>query len=129
MASSTQGQRIYDLRLKKRYTQEYLAEQLGTTKQAIYKYEKDIVQNIPDGKLFRLAQILDCSVAYLKCLSDEIGSAPMDNPFAAPSRSSAPTSDELFATSRSLMDILPRLTDEECRSVLSYARFLLAQHG
>ncbi len=129
MAPATQGQRIYELRIRKRYTQEYLAEQLGTTKQAIYKYEKDIVQNIPDGKLLRLAQLLGCSVAYIKGLTDDIGSAPLENPFAVPARSTAPTSGTLFTTSRDLMDVLPRLTEEECRSVLSYARFLLAQHG
>lgn len=129
MAPTTQGQRIYDLRIQKRYTQEYLAEQLGTTKQAIYKYEKDIVQNIPDGKLLRMAQLLGCSVAYIKGLSDEVGTAPLDNPFVFSPRPPAPTNEELFTTSRDLMDILPRLSEEECRSVLSYARFLLAQHG
>ncbi len=129
MAPTTQGQRIYDLRIQKRYTQEYLAEQLGTTKQAIYKYEKDIVQNIPDGKLLRMAQLLGCSVAYIKGLSDQVGSAPLENPFAFSQRPPAPTNEELFTTSRDLMDILPRLTEEECHSVLSYARFLLAQHG
>ena len=129
MASSTQGQRIYDLRIAKRFTQEYLAEQLGTTKQAIYKYEKDIVHNIPDGKLLRLAQLLDCSVAYIKCLSDEVGTAPTENPFLVTGHGAAPTGGDLFNTSRSLMDILPRLSEEECRSVLSYARFLLSQHG
>lgn len=129
MTPTTQGQRIYDLRIRKRYTQEYLAEQLGTTKQAIYKYEKDIVQNIPEGKMIRLAQLLGCSVEYLKGHSDEIGSVPLGNPFEAPARPAAPSSSDLFTTSRNLMDVLPRLTEEECRSVLSYARFLLSQHG
>ena len=128
MVPSTQGQRIYDLRIRKRYTQEYLAEQLGTTKQAIYKYEKDIVQNIPDAKLLCLAQLLGCSVPYIKCLTDDIGSAPTENPFT-PALHGAVGSGDLFATSRDLLDVLPRLSEEECRSVLSYARFLLAQHG
>ena len=67
----TQGQRLRQRRLEKRLTQEYLAEQLNTTKQAIYKYEADIVQNIPLEKLLRLAQLLDCSPAWLQGFADE----------------------------------------------------------
>ena len=114
----TQGQRIRQLRQEKRYTQEYLAGQLGTTKQTIYKYENDIVKTIPKPRLKKLAALLGCSAAWLQGLED----AP-----AAPQPAGLHEGDP-FALYRALMDILPALSAEEQRSVLAYARFLQAQH-
>ncbi len=61
----TQGQRIRMLRIKKRFTLEYVAKHLKTTKQAIHKYEADIVKKIPNEKLFLLSNLLNCSVEYI----------------------------------------------------------------
>lgn len=47
----TKGQRIKTLRERRNMSQEELALKMGTTKQTIYKYEKDIVTNIPSDKI------------------------------------------------------------------------------
>ena len=46
-------------------TQEQLAEKLGTSKQAIFKYENGIVTNIPSDKVEMMAKIFRVSPAYI----------------------------------------------------------------
>lgn len=60
----TIGNRICQLRKSKGYTQEYVADQLGVSRQAVSKWEQD--QTSPDTKnLIALAQLLDTSVEYI----------------------------------------------------------------
>ncbi len=115
--SLTQGQRIRQRRLEKRLTQEYLADQLGTTKQAVYKYEADIVQNIPLEKMLRLAQLLDCSPAWLQGFAE--GPADVS---AVP-----PQEGEPYRLYAEYLDVLQRLTPEDRRAVLDYSRYLLSR--
>jgi repressor LexA len=61
----TIGDRIRNLRLSKGLSQEYVANVLSTTKQAIYKYENNIVTNIPMDKITTLANFFNVSPAYL----------------------------------------------------------------
>jgi transcriptional regulator with XRE-family HTH domain len=108
----TQGQRIRKLRLEKRYTQEYLAKMLCTTKQAIYKYEADIVTNIPPQKFLLLAQLLGTTPEALKGAPD-----------GAPAADGAAFYAELITA-------VEALAPEARRQVLAYARFLQTQpHG
>ena len=58
------GNRISELRKKKGYTQEYIAEQLGVSRQAVSKWEQD--QTCPDTKnLITLSDLLESTVEYL----------------------------------------------------------------
>ncbi len=133
----TQGQRIRETRIDCRFTQEYVAKQLGTTKQAIYKYEADLVKNIPIDKLLHLAQLFQCSPAWLQGLTDDRGTAP-EGPLPLPSTPSgiphyAKKDPEQVAIEqvmlyRDLMDLLLRLSPSECQSVLQFAQFLHAGH-
>lgn len=60
----TIGKRIRDARKAKGYTQEYLAEKLIVSRQAVSKWEQD--QTSPDtGNLIALAELLDTSVEFL----------------------------------------------------------------
>lgn len=59
------GQRIKECRELLKMTQESLANKIGTTKQTIYKYENDIITNIPPDKVELLAKALAISPAYL----------------------------------------------------------------
>ena len=61
----SKGQRIKELREKNKMTQEQLAEKLGTSKQAIFKYENGIVTNIPSDKVEMMAKIFRVSPAYI----------------------------------------------------------------
>lgn len=67
----TQGERIRFAREQKKLTQEELAKSLNTTSQTIYKYERDIVTNIPVERVAALSRRLGVSVAYIIFGSDE----------------------------------------------------------
>ena len=59
------GKRIKYRRKQLGLTQDELADRLKTTKQTIYKYEKEIVTNLPSDRIEQLANALDCSPGYL----------------------------------------------------------------
>ena len=67
----TVGDRIKLTRTQKGLTQDQLAECAGVSKQAIYKYENNIVTNIPGEKLEAIAKRLGVSPAYLMGWADE----------------------------------------------------------
>lgn len=59
------GSRIRYAREQRGLTLEEVAKQCGTTKQTIFKYENEIVTNIPYDKLERLSKALCVSPAFL----------------------------------------------------------------
>ena len=61
----TKGERIKQLRESANMTQDELASRLNTTKQTIYKYEKNIVTNIPSDRIEELAKVLDSTPEYI----------------------------------------------------------------
>lgn len=61
----TIGDRIRVKREETGLSQEELAKLTDTTKQAIYKYEKGIVVNIPLSRLEKLGKVLNCTPAYI----------------------------------------------------------------
>lgn len=60
----TIGNRISELRKAKGYTQEYVAEQLGVSRQAVSKWEQDQTSPSTDN-LIALSKLLDARVEYL----------------------------------------------------------------
>ena len=68
----TVGERIKSSRIAKGATQEELAKALGTTKQTVYKYENNIVSNIPSDKIEIMASFLGVSESYLMGWSEVI---------------------------------------------------------
>ena len=61
----TIGERIKKLRLEKEYTLDEIADKLNTSRQTIFKYENNIVTNIPSDKIEKLALIFNVSPAYI----------------------------------------------------------------
>lgn len=61
----TVGERIKAAREIKGATQEELARAANTTKQTIYKYENNIVSNIPSNRIEDIAMFLGVSESYL----------------------------------------------------------------
>ena len=60
----TLGERIANLRKDCGYSQEYIAESLGVSRQAVSKWEKDL--SSPDTeKLIKLSELLNTSVQFL----------------------------------------------------------------
>ena len=61
----TVGDRIRQVRQEQDVTQQELADYIGVSKQAVYKYENNIVTNIPTDKVVAIAKRLKVSPAYL----------------------------------------------------------------
>lgn len=67
----TVGKRIKFIREQLGLTQEDVAKKVGVAIQTIYKYENEIVTNIPLPKLEKIADALHTTPAYLMGWSDE----------------------------------------------------------
>ena len=77
----TKGQRIKSKREELRVSQTDLANAIGVSKQTLYKYENDIVSNIPSDIIEKLSSRLDCSPGYIMGWEDSevlIESNPKD---------------------------------------------------
>lgn len=61
----TIGQRIRTARERRDMTLDEVARRCKTTKQTIFKYENEIVTNIPYDKIVLLSKALDVSPSYL----------------------------------------------------------------
>lgn len=70
----TIGERIKRTREKCGLSQTELAEKIGVSKQTLYKYENNIVTNIPSNKIELLADKLGVSESYIMGWEEEIES-------------------------------------------------------
>ena len=61
----TIGERIQNIRKQKGYTLEDLANAVHCTRQTIFKYEKDIITNIPSDRIEAIADFLAVPAATL----------------------------------------------------------------
>ena len=61
----TKGQRIRKVRESENMTQTELANRLKISKQTLYKYENDIITNVPSNIIEQIAEITDCTPAYI----------------------------------------------------------------
>lgn len=59
------GERIKELRLRLGMSQVAFADAIGVSKQTLYKYENNIITNIPSDKIEAAAKIGNVSPAYL----------------------------------------------------------------
>ncbi|WP_334196397.1 helix-turn-helix domain-containing protein [Muricomes intestini] len=61
----TIGDRIKDLRVRSGISQVNFADKIDVSKQTLYKYENNIITNIPSDKIEKIASLLHVSPAYL----------------------------------------------------------------
>ena len=70
------GQKIKKLRKACGFSQVDLALEVGVSKQTMYKYENDIVTNIPSDKIEALAEALFTTPSYLMGWTDDPNDCP-----------------------------------------------------
>ena len=73
------GKVIYKYRTRLNLTQQELADKVGTTPQNIYKYENDIIKDIPLKRIEKMAEIFGVSPSVLagwEIDPDEVPSEP-----------------------------------------------------
>ena len=109
----TVGERLKQLREKSGMSQVDFAAKLNVSKQNLYKYENDIITNIPSDKIEDAAKILHVSPAYIMGWDEpkEIPNPPQsDDPAIRRierARRNMPDADKKF-----MMDILTRSFSE-----------------
>ena len=74
----TKGMRIKQLRESLGISQTDLAKNVGVSKQTLYKYENDIITNIPSDVIERISDNLGCSPAYIMGWSDDLSGLTPD---------------------------------------------------
>lgn len=103
----TIGEKIKYLREQAGLTQTDIAKKIGIATQTIFKYEKNIVTNIPLDNIEKLAEIFNVSPAYLMGWES-------DREKDAPDLSS-----EAFALWGEIHD----LTEAEKKDIMEYIKF------
>lgn len=67
----TVGDRIKEARQRLNIGQSELADKVSISKQTLYKYENNIITNIPSNNLEKIAKALETSPAYLMGWKDQ----------------------------------------------------------
>ena len=97
------GKIIKDLREQKGMTLDEVAKLCHTTRQTIYKYEKEIVTNIPYEKIELLSKAFDVSPSYLFGWND---------------KKSAPDRTQLTEGEAALLELFNRVPEDKQKLVL-----------
>ena len=108
------GQRIRLARERKNMTLDEVARLCETTKQAIYKYENEIVTNIPYDKIVLLSKALDVTPSYL---------------FGWDEKKDSPSEPQLTEGEKVLLDLFRRVPEEHQQIVLQMIRAALSNQG
>lgn len=106
------GQRIRSARESKRMTLDEVAKHCKTTRQTIYKYENEIVTNIPYDKIELLSECLDVTPSYL---------------FGWEEQKTSPDKPELTEGEKLLLELFNRVPEERQEMVLQMIRVALGQ--
>lgn len=65
------GERLKELRLQKKDTQEDIGKVINVSKATIMKYEKGLVENLKRSSIEKLAKYFNVTPSYLMCLDEE----------------------------------------------------------
>ena len=101
------GQRIALAREQRNMTLEEVARLCETTKQTIFKYENEIVTNIPYDKIVLLSKALDVSPSYL---------------FGWEEKKSSPSEENLTEGEKMMIDIFRLIPEDQQKTFLEMGR-------
>ena len=104
------GFRIKSAREQKNLTLEEVAKRCETTKQTIFKYENEIVTNIPYEKIVLLSKALDVTPSYL---------------FGWEEQKVSPSEPSLTEGEKVLLDLFNRVPEDKQQLVLQMIRAAL----
>lgn len=101
------GKRIALAREHRNMTLEEVARLCETTKQTIFKYENEIVTNIPYDKIVLLSKALDVSPSYL---------------FGWEEKKSSPSEENLTEGEKMMIDIFRLIPEDQQKTFLEMGR-------
>ena len=112
----TRGERLKELRNKIDRTLEEVGQTVNISKQNLYKYENDIITNIPSDKIEALASYYMVTPAYLMGWEVE----RVEKGYNAKDEDG-----EYYAE---LRDVTKEASDQEIIEIIKYAKYLLKEH-
>lgn len=112
----TMAERIRDRRKEMGFTQEDLALALGLQKAAVAKYESGRVENIKQAVLLKMAELLQCTPAYLMGWSN----IPTEPDFSQPDVSIQMLNEE----QRHMIELFSSVNVDNRARVMEYCRRL-----
>lgn len=118
----TIGELIKIERMKNHLSQEEVAKAIGSTKQAVYKYENGIVSNIPMDKIEVMAKLFGVTPSYL--MGWESDRKTLDLQLFA-----SDTPSELSEGERMLLDLFRQIPPDKQELVLQMIRVALGNQG
>lgn len=74
---TTKGERLYQARVQKDYTRSDVAKLTGINDKLLFKYEKDIITNIPLDNLEKLCELYGLNPAYVVGWEDDNQQTPL----------------------------------------------------
>ena len=113
----TKGNRIKNRREELGIGQTELANKIGISKQSLYKYEKDIVTNIPSDVIESLSRALDVTPAFLMGWKED--KSNLDVEFEEYYRNSAKNISRIEA----YLDAFAKLSPESQDRVIDYMNY------
>lgn len=122
----TVGERIKEIRTKLGMSQVDFADKINVSKQTLYKYENNIITNIPSDKIEAAAQLGNVSPAYL------MGWEQIDAYFSGKEASDdayqkiANNILRFHGKQKELNEIYLQLSDDNQKRVLAYSKNLLS---
>ncbi len=116
----TVGERIKEARMRLGLSQVDFAEKINVSKQTLYKYENNIITNIPSDKIEAAATLSGVSPAYLMGWKDtSMETNPTVSPFA---QCQTKGEESLVLSYRELNDINKKKSVTYTKSLLSTQR-------
>ena len=110
MSGMSIGKRIKKLREQKEMTLDDVAKRCKTTRQTIFKYENEVVTNIPYDKIELLARAFDVSPSFLFGWDD----------------SPAPAASKLTEAEETLLGLFRQVPEDQQQLVLQMIRAALS---
>ena len=121
--TTNKGDRIKNLRINNKMTLEEVGEKIGVSKQTLYKYENNIITNIPSDKIEGLAKIFNISPAVIMGWDKDDEQYYQDKEAAeyAEMLRTRPEMRMLFSASRGI-------SKEEMQEAVSYIEFIKSRN-
>lgn len=116
----TKGERIRDLRERIGKSQVDFADMIGVTKQLLYKYENDIITNIPSDKIEAIAAETGVSPSYIMGWQQQLFAATSDL---------APDAEALLSDYEKLNDLGKKRARDDVADLTQHPKYALKQES
>lgn len=118
----TVGERIKELRMRLGMSQVDFADKINVSKQTLYKYENNIITNIPSDKIEASARLGNVSPAELMGWTEPVKAAGAIENVAMAGLNATTRSEKIRSTESEILKEIKKLNDRGKKKLLETAR-------